>query len=197
MAVEAGKLLARHGAEDSRLLLAGPAGEASGTHVFVAQVQSWEAYGTLADELETDHEFEVLMDRLTREDSPLVLLSQGLSVEIPLDRKSAPGRGHIVEVYISRVLPGRFDAALELAGDVFDYVERGGAVNTQVAMQTLAGSMTDTLIVSWELPNMRTLGKLGDSYMSEPDGQAIMARLTGADAPGTTVSSGIYTEIPI
>jgi hypothetical protein len=57
--------------------------------------------------------------------------------------------------------------------------------------------MTDTLIASWELPNMRTLGKLGDSYMSEPDGQAIMARLTGADAPGTTVSSGIYTEIPI
>jgi hypothetical protein len=197
IAVEAGKLLTRHGAEDCRLLLAGPAGEASGTHVFLAQFQSWEAYGVTADEIEQDHEFEVLMDRLTREDSPIVFLSQGLGAEIPLDRKGNPGRGHIVEAYISRPLPGRFDAALELAVDVFDYVEARGAVNAQLGTQTVAGSMTDTLIASWELPNMRTLGKLGDSYMSEPDGQAIMARLTGADSPITTISSGIYTDVPI
>jgi hypothetical protein len=197
MGVEAGKLLTRHGADECRLLLAGPAGEASGTHVFIAQFQSWEAYGACADELEQDHELEVLMDRLTREDSPLTFLSQAIGVELALDRQSAAGRGHVVEVYISRVLPGRFEAALELASDVFDYVEARGAVNAQLATQTLAGSMTDTLVASWELPNNRTLGKLGDSYMTEPDGQAIMARLSGAEAPITTIASGVYTDIPI
>jgi hypothetical protein len=197
MGVEAGKLLTRHGAEECRLFIGGPAGEATGTHVFIAEFTSWEAYGAFADEIEKDHELEVLMDRLTREDSPLVFESQGLSTELALDRKGNAGRGRIVEAYISKVVPGQFEAAMQLASDVFDYVEARGAVNAGLAMQTLAGSMTDTLIASWELESNRALGKLGDSYMTEPEGQAIMARLTGADAPITTIASGIYTEVPI
>lgn len=197
MAVEAGKLLTRHGADECRLLMAGAAGEVSGTHVFTAQFSSWEAYGAFSDEIEQDHELEVLMDRLTREDSPLVLLSQSISTELPLGREARPGRGHIVEAFISRLVPGRLDGAMQLARDVFDYVERHGAMNAQLSMQTAAGSLTDTLVASWEYDNMRTLGRLGDSYMTEPEGLMIMQRMTSSDSPVTTVSSGIYSDIPI
>ena len=197
MAVEAGKLLTRHGADECRLLLAGTAGEASGTHIFVAQFSSWEAYGAASDEVEQDHEFEVRMDRLTRDDSPLVLMSQSLSTELPLGREARPVHGHIVEAYISRLAPGRLDSAMQLAGDVFDYVERHGAVNAQLSMQTAAGSLSDTLVASWEFDSMRALGKLGDAYMTEPEGLAILQRMTSSDCPVTTVTSGIYSDIPI
>ena len=32
--------------------------------------------------------------------------------------------------------------------------------------------------------------------MSDPAGQALMQALTGPDCPVTTISSGIYTELP-
>jgi hypothetical protein len=195
MAVEAGKLLTRHGAESCRLFAAGTAGEATGTHVFVAEFASGEAYGIFADDAEKDHEFELLVERLSREDSPIVMESQALATQL-LDRPS-DRRGRIVEAYMSKALPGRFDAALELAGDVFTFVESQGAVNTQLMMQTAAGSMTDVLLATWEFDNMRTLGAMGDAYMSEPAGLSILQRMTGSDCPITTLSSGIYSEIPI
>jgi hypothetical protein len=197
MAVEAGKLLTRHGAENCRLLLAGTAGEATGTYVFISEFQSGEAWGIFSDELAKDHELELLVERLTREDSPLVIESQGLASEIPLDRQGVDGRGSIVEAYISKPLPGRFEAALELAGDVFDFIEGHGGKNAQLFTQTVAGSFTDTLIASWEFDSMRALGAVGDAYMSEAGGLAILQRMTSADCPITTLSSGIYSEVPI
>ena len=44
---------------------------------------------------------------------------------------------------------------------------------------------------------MKALGRLGDAYASEPEGQRIMEILTAADGPITPVTSGIYTEIPL
>jgi|SRR5690242_7793062 hypothetical protein len=195
MAAEAGKLLIRHGAESCRLFAAGTAGESTGTQVFVAEFGSGEAYGVFADEAEKDHELDLLVERLSREDSPIVMESQALATQL-LDRPST-SRGRIVEVYISKALPGRFEAALELANDVFSFVEAHGAVNTQLMMQTAAGSMTDALLATWEFDTMRALGALGDAYMSDPDGLSILQRMTGAECPVTTLSSGIYTEIPI
>lgn len=195
MAVEAGKLLTRHGAETCRLFLAGPAGEASGTQVLVAEFPSSEAWGIWSDELEKDHETELLMERVSREDSPVVIESQGLGAQL-LDRPTDK-RGRIVEAYMSRVTPGRLEDAMGLANDVFEFVETNGAVNGQLMVQMLAGSQTDLLLATWELPDMRTLGRIGDLYMSDAKGLEIMARVTGADSPITTVSSGVYTEIPI
>ena len=57
--------------------------------------------------------------------------------------------------------------------------------------------MTDCLVTSWELENMRAIGRLGDAYTSEPEGQRIMEMLTGTDGPITPVASGIYTDIPL
>jgi hypothetical protein len=57
--------------------------------------------------------------------------------------------------------------------------------------------MTDALVGSWEFENMRTLGRANDAYLSDPTGQALMQIMTASDSPVTTISSGIYTDIPI
>jgi hypothetical protein len=194
---EARKLLERDGATDCRLSMAATAGEASGTLVFTMQFDTNEAYGLFADRAAEDQDLMALTDRLDREDGPVVVEAQSLGLEIPLDRPASAGRGSIIEAYLSRPVPGRFDAALDLARQAFDFVEANGAVNARLFTLLSAGSMTDALVASWEFESMRALGRMGDAYLSDPAGQALMQAMTASDAPATTISSGIYTEIPI
>jgi len=116
---------------------------------------------------------------------------------IELGREGPTARGALVEAYVSRVNPGRFEAALELGSTVFDFVERNGGTNCRLIQLNSAGSMTDLLIASWELDSMKSIGRLGDAYMSDPEGQRILETLTAADGPVVPVMSGIYSEIPL
>ena len=99
--------------------------------------------------------------------------------EIPLGRDGPTDRGALIEAYISRSLPGRFEGALELATVVFDFVERHGATNCQLMQLNSAGVMTECLVASWELESMKALGRLGDTFGTDPEGQRIMEMLTG------------------
>ena len=197
MAVEAAKLIERHGVPSSRLLGAISAGEASFTHVFTTEFENNEAYGAYMDETDGDAEFQSLLDRVLADDSPVTIEQQSLAVEIPLDRESRRGHGSFVEAYVSRALPGRFDAALDLARHAFDFVEGQGGMNARLLQLTLAGSMTDALVATWEFESLRALGRAGDAYARDPAGLEIMAMLTGSSSPVTMISSGLYAEIPM
>jgi len=197
MALEASKLLERHGAADNRLLVAGAAGEMAGTHVFTTDFENGEAWGEFNDGLMTDAELEALLDRATSSDSPVELLSQSVASEIPLGRTGPSGRGSVIEAYISRSLPGRFESALELAGVAFDFVEAHGGSNCRLLQMTNAGVLTDCLVASWELESMKMAGRLGDAYANDPDGQRLFQMLTAVDGAITTISRGIYREIPL
>jgi hypothetical protein len=166
--VEASKLLERHGAADNRLLAAQTAGAQTGAHVFTTEFENGEAWGAFNDSLLADAELEALMTRVERDDSPVTMLSMSIGNEIPLGRAGPSDHGAVVEAYVSRALPGRFE-----------------------------GALTECLVASWELENMRAVGRLGDAFANEPDGQRIAATLTGADCPITTISSGIYVEVPL
>jgi hypothetical protein len=197
LALEAAKLLERHGADDSRFLVAQCAGEATGSHIFTTEFENGEAWGTFTDSLYADAELEALMDRIQRDDSPVVMEAMSVGTEIPLGREGPTERGAVVEAYVSRIVPGRFAGALQLATTVFDFVERHGATNCRLSQLNSAGSLSECVVASWELESMRALGALGDAYGSEPEGQRIMEMLTGTDGPVVTVSSGIYAEIPL
>lgn len=197
MAVEASKLFERHGAADNRLLVAGVAGEMTGTHVFTTEWENGEAWGEFNDGLTSDAELEALLNRARSDDSPVEIVSMSLGNEIPLGRSGSRTRGSVVEAYISRCLPGRFDGALELAGAAFDFVEAHGGTNCRLIQLNSAGTLTDCLVASWELENVKAAGRLGDAYANDPDGQRVFEMLTGANAPVTPVSSGIYREIPL
>jgi hypothetical protein len=195
--IEASKLLERHGAADNRLLLAQMAGEQTGTHAFTTEFENGEAWGAFNDSLIADAELEALMTRVDRDDSPVTVLSMSIGNEIPLGRNGPADRGATVEAYISRALPGRFEAALELAAGVFDFVEAHGGSRCRLLQLNNAGSMTECLVASWELENMRAVGRLGDAFGDEPDGRRIAATLTAGDGPITTISSGVYVEVPL
>jgi hypothetical protein len=195
--LEAAKLLERHGADDNRLLVAQMAGEVPGTQVFTTEFESGEAWGTFNDSLLADAELEALMTRVEGEDSPVTVLSMSIGNEIPLGRNGPSDRGAVVEAYISRAVPGRFEAALELATAVFGFIEAHGASRCRLMQLTSAGAMTDCLVASWELENMRAVGRLGDAFGTEPDGQRIAATLAASDGPITTISSGIYVDVPL
>jgi hypothetical protein len=197
IALEASKLLERHGADDNRLLMAQMAGEVTNTHVFTTEFENGEAWGAFNDSLLADAELEALMTRVERDDSPVTLLSMSMGNEIPLGRNGPTDRGAVIEAYISRAVPGRFEGALELASDVFEFIEAHGGSRCRLLQLNSAGMMTECLVASWELENMRALGRLGDAFGTEPDGQRIAATLTAGDGPITTISSGIYVEVPL
>ncbi len=197
MALEASKLLERHGADDSRLLVAAMAGEMTGSHVFSTEFENAEAWGEFNDSLTVDAELEALMDRADRDDSPVILMGMSLGNEIPLGRSGPTRRGPVTEAYISRPVPGRFEGVLELAVAAFDFVEGHGATNCRLIQLTNAGMLTDCLAASWELEDMKAVGRLGDAYANDPAGQQVFEMLIGANAPVTSVASGIYREIPL
>lgn len=197
LGLEAAKLLKRHGAPESRLLAADLAGEAVGTHVFTTEFEDGEAWGAFNDSLAADAELEALMDRVEAGDSPVDVVSMSVGNEIPLGRSGPADRGAVVEAYISRAIPGRFESALELAVDVFTFVEAHGGSACRLMQLSSAGMLTDCLVASWELPDMTTLGRLGDAYGTDPEGQRIFGMLTGASSPITPVTSGIYRVIPM
>ena len=197
MAVEAAKLLERHGAANNRLLLGQPAGEATGSHVFTTEFDTGEAWGVFTDSLYQDQELQTLLDRVYGEDSPVIMEGMSIGNEIPLGRSGPSNRQPVVEVYISRVVPGRFAASLELAGAVFDFAEANGATACQLIQLTSAGMLTDCMVASWEFANMTALGKLGDAFGTDPAGQRVAETVHGADSPIVPVSSGIYVEIPL
>jgi hypothetical protein len=197
LANEAAKLVERHGGSNPRLLAATAAGEQIGVHVFSHEYASFEAYGTGADELARDAEVEALVDRVSRTDSPVTPISQQLCMEIPLDRRGRPGRGSIVEVYLSRTLPGRFDANLDLAQRFFDFIEEQGAVNARLIRLVHAGAQSELTVACWEFENLRAYGAAADAMYRSEDGQAFMREVSQEDPPSVVVSSALYTEIPL
>jgi len=197
LALEASKLLERHGATDNRLLAAQIAGEATGSNVFTTEFDTGEAWGEFNDSLFADAELDALMGRVERDDSPVVMETMSIGSVIDLGRSGPAERGALVEAYISRVQPGRFNAALELGASVFDFVERLGATNCRLIQLSSAGSMTDCLVASWELDSMKAIGRLGDAFGTEAEGQRIAETLAASDGPVVPVMSGIYTEIPL
>jgi hypothetical protein len=80
---------------------------------------------------------------------------------------------------------------------VFDFVEANGATACQLIQLNSAGMLTECMVASWEFANMTALGKLGDAFGTDPAGQRIAEMVNGADSPITTVTSGIYVEIPL
>ena len=197
LALEASKLLERHGAADNRLLVAQTAGEATGSNVFTTEFENGEAWGEFMDSLNADAELEALLDRVEREDSPVVMETMSLGSVIELGREGPTARAALVEAYISRVNPGRFEAALELGSTVFDFVERHGGTNCRLTQLNSAGSLTECLVASWELDSMKSIGRLGDAYANDAEGQRILETLTATDGPVFPVMSGIYAEIPL
>jgi len=195
IALEGMKLFERHGARHARLLAAATAGEQSSSYVLTNEFASAAEYGAFVDELYRDVEMDSFLARISGADSPLIIESRSLATEIPLDRSGPSTHGSVIEVYVSRLVPGRFEACRNLVVGAFDFLERYGATNCRWLQLSHAGVLSEGLLATWEFENMQTRGTATDALWTDPAGQSMMEVLMGPESPATTISSGIYRDL--
>jgi hypothetical protein len=133
--------------------------------------------------------------RIGAEDSPLLVESRSLATEIPLERDGTRTHGSVIQTYLSRLVPGRFEACRDLAIQAFDFLERHGATNCRWLQLDAAGTLNEAMLVTWEFENMQAWGAATDAYWTDPAGQPIMQVLMGPDSPVTAISGGIYRDL--
>ena len=195
MALESMKLFERHGARHTRLLSALTAGQASDVYALTNEFDSAEAYGTFVDELFRETEFETFMSRITGPDSPMALVARSLATEVPLGRHGPSDSGAIVAAHIGRPERGRFEDCCDLARSMFEFLEGHGASNCHLLELDSAGSRTGELMVRCEFDSMRSHGKMIDEWATDPDGQALTARIRADDSPMSISWSGLYRDL--
>jgi hypothetical protein len=197
MGVEVVKLFERLGARNPRLAMAVATGEPAGTFTFSTEYESAEAWGEVADTISTDIEFQAFVARVSGPDAPSEILQFSTSNEIPL-RQNNPTLGSIIEVHLTRPIPGRFEAGLELATRVCELVEAHGATNARLFQLGFAGLGSGLQMLSWECENMKTLGRLGDAWGSDPEMAELGMRARfGVDITATPVFDGLYQVVPL
>jgi hypothetical protein len=197
LALEGMKLFERHGAHHTRLLEALTAGEQQGIFVLTNEFPTGEDYGTFVDELYRDAEMESFLTRINGADSPLIIESRSLAVEIPIDHDRNPTRGAVIEVYVGTPLPGHFDACRDLAARAFSFLAEHGATNCRLTQLRSAGARTGALVATWEFENMRARGMADDLWLTDSKAREVIDEMAGTAAPMTPLSAGIYRDVHV
>jgi hypothetical protein len=197
LAGRAAKIIERHGGSGSRLLAAATAGEATGTLTLVTEYADGEVYGAASDGLVVDPELQQLQEEARSAETPVTIVGQVLTSQIPLDRAGNTDRGSYVEVHISRATPGRFEEVLDLGRRVADFVEERGATNANLSTTFLAGTSSGQLVFSYELPSLRSFGRLVDAWTTDPEGIALSMSIYEADPASVEIFSGLYAVVPL
>src|SRR5438105_8175377 len=109
------KVLEKDGAKDVRMLGTALGAESYGSTVFSTEHENYAAFGAFYDRIMNDDELLSLMHQAEGPTSPYVMTMLTTAIELPLGRKRTAKHGRIVDVYISRSVPGRFEAGLAFA----------------------------------------------------------------------------------
>jgi len=189
------KPLERLGAHNIRVLRGAVSAEGYGSLVFTTEYESNELWGESTDRMMADDELVSVISQADGEASPYASQSIVVGNEIPLG--CATGQGNVVQVTISKPLPGRFQDCIDLSVKVGASFTKQGALGARLLWMGVAGSQTNTLVLTAEYPNMKALGKAADDFMGSKDGQAIMEAAFGPNAPTMILSQEIYQEIPL
>ena len=192
---EAAKLVGRHGG-NVRLFLSSAAGEQVNSTLFTIEYDSPEAMGRAFDALNTDPEVQALTLKLNDPESPTVLTSVSMGMELPIGREPKEGRGNLLEVHTNRITPGQMEEFLSQAADVCAFVEANGAVNARVIQLTYAGMASGMTAFCWEIENWQAHATLGNAWFSDA-GLALQSRSNTANPPAMPVSSAVYSAIPL
>ena len=191
------KVVERLGSADNRLLVAGPAGEVTGVLRFVSQFEAHDAFGRFSDVAAEDDEWLALQDAVGTADSPVSLEGQTLAMQVLEGCEQNPGRGTVVEKYISVPKEGKFKQSLELGAMAFDFVQGHGARNGKIFYTEAAGKHADVLFISWEFDDMEAHCRAADSYRSDPRGEALMELTASPEWPNHVISSLLYRQLAL
>jgi hypothetical protein len=196
LAREGAKLVGRHGGQ-VRFLTPAFAGEATGTTIFAVDYTDEKEFGRSMQEMSTDSELQDFVNRVQRSDSPTTIISDSLTVDVPIGYTPKGGHGALVEVYLSRLVPGRLQAAISMSARVCKFVEGHGAVNARTFQVIYGGSASGLWGVSWEIGDWIKLSQLATAWQSDPEGLEIQTQAMSSATPTNYVSSAVYQDIPL
>lgn len=196
LARDGAKLVGRHGGQ-VRFLTPAFAGEATGTGVFSVDYTDEKEFGRAMQEMSTDAELQQFLLRVQGPDSPTTMISDSLTVDLPTGHTSKGGHGTLVEVYLSRLVPGRLQTALVMSARVCQFAERHGAVNARTFQVIYGGSVSGLWGVSWEVGDWIKHSELASAWQRDPEGLEIQTQAMSSDSPTTYTSSAIYQDIPL
>jgi len=188
------KVLERHGAKNHRILVGAVSATGYGAIVNSSEFDDMEALGAAYDAIMADEEVITMSAQAMGAETPYVTQGSTFATEIPLGRPQG-SKGRVVAAYVSTPLPGRFEAAVGLCGQVCEIMQPHGARNCRLWQQQANGVMPDVLALLMEWDTMRSYGKSAASVMSDPGLQSVMALMQGSDSPVRMITSEIYTEI--
>jgi hypothetical protein len=195
LAREGALLFERHGAGPTRLLEPIHAGPDSDLYALTTEFDGDLSYGTFADEVGRDPEFERFEIRSAAADSPWTVVSRLLQTELPLAREGPTDRGVVVSAYVRRVVPGRFEDGLSLLARMFSFLEEHGGSNCRLFQLDSAGSRTGEVLATWECGSMRARGIVHHAFLTTPEGQDIGALMASADSPVSIIWGGVYRDL--
>jgi hypothetical protein len=190
------KVVERHGAKNNRILTGMVSGAAFGSIVNSSELEDLEAFGGWYDALMADDEIVGILGQLRGENTPYLSQSAQVVNEISIAGRTRGPNGAIVAVYLSAPVVGRYQAALALAEQGAELLERHGARNCRVFAQQANGVQPDVLVSTAEYDTMRAFGRSTNSFLADPAGLAIVTLTQGSDSPVRLLSSDVYTEIP-
>ena len=191
----AAKPIERHGAQNVRAFRGAFSSESYGALLMVMEYADGEAWGAAYDKTMVDDELVSLIARSDSDSSPYASQAIATSTEIPIDGPKKTGK--VMEVIITRANPGRFADAIELGSKVGALQGRLGASGVRLFWIGAAGTLSQALVLVTETPDMKTLGRITDAFLADPEGQKLMDSAFGANAAVTVISQEIYTEITL
>jgi len=189
----AAKPLERAGGKNIRVFR-GATGETYGSLLLVMEYASMKDYGVAYDRIMKDDEVVSMIAASDAADSPYATQTIAVSNEIPIG--TTPKPGPVLQVAISRPVPGRFEDAVALGAKVGQVLGKTGA-SARLFQTGIGGLQSGTFALSMEFANMAALGQATDAIMDGPEGQALVAEVNGANSPVTMVSMDIFTEITL
>ncbi len=99
----------------------------------------------------------------------------------------------MVETY--RLKPGRMEDARACFRETKPALVRRGATKVRVLHPEGGGERVNDLLFTWDLEDWHAFAKFRDAFFTSPERDAVIARLTDADAPFEHVSSSFLTDI--
>ena len=182
LAQEAMKLFERLGADEVAFRLGG-GGTTSGSTSFKFEAPSQVKMGELLDGMMGDGDYQSFMARLNAESGPSVL-GQLLGFNILDVGLPAGTPGRVGTLVAWQPKPGRGEDAIGLAVDSAKVLLRLGASRCRIA-QITTGENLPAFVSSTESASFAAQGRWREAMATDKEGQAIVARLRAADAPGT------------
>ena len=196
LAREGAKIVGRHGGQ-VRFLTPAFAGDATGTTIFTVEYSDEAHLGRAMQEMSTDPELQAFTARVQGPDAPTVLISDSLSVDVPTGYQSKGGHGSLIEVHLSRLLPGCMESGLALCAQVCRFVEANGAVNARTFRIIAGGAIAGLWGISWEVGDWVKYAQLATAWGNDPAGMEIQTQGMSSDSPSVYVSGAIYQDIPL